>query len=159
MLYLRHVRYQKASKHRHTCGVGLRAQIWRCKVSLTLLKTSADGLRLKTEAVAVPALTSQVRPALVLPELQARALLDDLPQDQKDVMMLRIFGDLTVDQIATTLGKTSGAVKALQRRGLHNLRRRVLSAATPTDDPPKCTDPADRPTAESSALTHRRELR
>lgn len=46
-------------------------------MSLTLLKTSAvDGLRLKTEAVAVPALTSQVRPALVLPELQARALLD-----------------------------------------------------------------------------------
>jgi hypothetical protein len=46
-------------------------------VSLTLLKTDAtEGLRLKTEAVAVPALTSQVRPALVLPELQARALLD-----------------------------------------------------------------------------------
>jgi hypothetical protein len=46
-------------------------------VSLTLLKTSdAENLRLKTEAVAVPALTSQVRPALVLPELQARALLD-----------------------------------------------------------------------------------
>jgi hypothetical protein len=45
-------------------------------VSLTLLKSSADGLRLKTEAVAVPALTSHVRPALVLPELQARALLD-----------------------------------------------------------------------------------
>jgi hypothetical protein len=45
-------------------------------VSLTLLKTSADGLRLKSEAVAVPALTSHVRPALVLPELQARALLD-----------------------------------------------------------------------------------
>ncbi len=45
-------------------------------MSLTLLKTSADGLRLKTEAVARPALTSQVRPALVLPELQARALLD-----------------------------------------------------------------------------------
>jgi hypothetical protein len=45
-------------------------------VSLTLLKTSAEGLHLKTEAVAIPALTSQVRPALVLPELQARALLD-----------------------------------------------------------------------------------
>lgn len=46
-------------------------------MSLTLLKTSdAENLRLKTEAVAVPALTSQVRPALVLPELQARALLD-----------------------------------------------------------------------------------
>jgi hypothetical protein len=45
-------------------------------MSLTLLKSSADGLRLKTEAIAIPALTSQVRPALVLPELQARALLD-----------------------------------------------------------------------------------
>jgi hypothetical protein len=46
-------------------------------VSLTLLKTTdADGVRLNNEAVAVPALTSQVRPALVLPELQARALLD-----------------------------------------------------------------------------------
>lgn len=46
-------------------------------MSLTLLKTaSVDGLRLRSEAVAVPALTSQVRPALVLPELQARALLD-----------------------------------------------------------------------------------
>jgi hypothetical protein len=46
-------------------------------VSLTLLKTSeAEGVRLKSEAVAIPALTSQVRPALVLPELQARALLD-----------------------------------------------------------------------------------
>lgn len=46
-------------------------------MSLTLLKTSeVERLRLKTESVAVPALTSQVRPALVLPELQARALLD-----------------------------------------------------------------------------------
>jgi hypothetical protein len=46
-------------------------------MSLTLLKSSAvDGLRLNAEAVARPALTSQVRPALVLPELQARALLD-----------------------------------------------------------------------------------
>jgi hypothetical protein len=45
-------------------------------MSLTLLKSTAEGLRLKTEAIAIPALTSQVRPALVLPELQARALLD-----------------------------------------------------------------------------------
>ena len=57
-------------------GVSRQRRNRRFDVSLTLLKTSADGLRLKTEAVAVPALTSQVRPALVLPELQARALLD-----------------------------------------------------------------------------------
>jgi hypothetical protein len=45
-------------------------------MSLTLIRSEAEGLSLKTEAVSVPALTSQVRPALVLPELQARALLD-----------------------------------------------------------------------------------
>jgi hypothetical protein len=46
-------------------------------VTLTLLKEpAADSLRLNTAAIAIPALTSQVRPALILPELQARALLD-----------------------------------------------------------------------------------
>jgi hypothetical protein len=46
-------------------------------MTLTLLKEPAAGtIRLNTAAVAVPALTSQVRPALILPELQARAMLD-----------------------------------------------------------------------------------
>ena len=44
-------------------------------MALTLLAQPVH-LRLKTDAIAVPALTSQVRPALVLPERQARALLD-----------------------------------------------------------------------------------
>jgi hypothetical protein len=44
-------------------------------VALTLLNQPVH-LRLNTDAVVVPALTSQVRPALVLPEGQARALLD-----------------------------------------------------------------------------------
>jgi hypothetical protein len=41
-----------------------------------LITKTGNGLTLKSDVVAVPALTSQVRPALVLPELQARALLD-----------------------------------------------------------------------------------
>lgn len=53
-----------------------------------------------------------------------RSLLDTLAPDQRDVLTLRIFGDLTVEQVATTLGKSVGAVKQLQRRGLEALRRR-----------------------------------
>ena len=68
-------------------------------------------------------------------EREARTLLDGLPPDQRDVMMLRIFGDLTVDQIATTLGKSAGAVKQLQRRGLENLRRRVASETSSDTGP------------------------
>ncbi len=47
--------------------------------------------------------------------------------------MLRIFGDLTIDQIAQVLGKREGAVKALQRRGLESLRR-LLAAEQATHD-------------------------
>lgn len=50
-------------------------------MSLSLIPAQARSLALKQEAVAVPALTSQVRPALVLPELQARALLDAAARD------------------------------------------------------------------------------
>jgi DNA-directed RNA polymerase specialized sigma24 family protein len=37
---------------------------------------------------------------------------------QRDVLLLRVLGGLTVDQVASAMGKSSGAVKALQRRGL-----------------------------------------
>jgi len=45
-------------------------------MTLTAVPNSAVSLQLRDGAIAVPALTSQVRPALVLPEGQARALLD-----------------------------------------------------------------------------------
>jgi RNA polymerase sigma-70 factor (ECF subfamily) len=45
-----------------------------------------------------------------------------LPDDQRDVLLLRILADLTVEQVATVLGKTAPAVKALQRRALTTLR-------------------------------------
>ncbi len=52
-------------------------------------------------------------------------LLSELSPDQRDVLLLRIVADLTVDQIATVLGKQPGAIKQLQRRGLESLRRRM----------------------------------
>ena len=38
------------------------------------------------------------------------------------------FGDLTGDQVAEMLGKSRGAVKALQRRAVAALRRRLEEA-------------------------------
>jgi RNA polymerase sigma-70 factor (ECF subfamily) len=63
---------------------------------------------------------------------EVRELLDGLAPDQRDVLLLRVVGDLTVEQVAETLGKTPGAVKQLQRRGLESLRRKIsLSEAVP----------------------------
>lgn len=48
-------------------------------------------------------------------------LLDSLTEDQRDVLLLRMVGDMTVPQIADVLGKPQGAIKALQRRALRRL--------------------------------------
>lgn len=49
-------------------------------------------------------------------------VLGQLNPDQRSVITLRVLGDLSVDQTAEVLGKTNGAVKQLQRRGLLTLR-------------------------------------
>lgn len=61
-------------------------------------------------------------------------LLDTLSLDQREVLLLRVVGDLTVDAVAAEVGKTRGAVKALQRRGLETLRRGMLQAAPGPSD-------------------------
>ena len=42
---------------------------------------------------------------------------------QRDVLVLRLVGGLTVDEVAAALDKSPGAVKALQRRALLALRK------------------------------------
>ncbi len=57
-------------------------------------------------------------------------LLGSLTDEQREVLALRIIGDLTIDQVASVVGKRPGAVKALQRRALRTLRR-ILTQAVP----------------------------
>jgi RNA polymerase sigma factor (sigma-70 family) len=54
---------------------------------------------------------------------RVQALCERLVPDQRDVLLLRLMAGLTVESIADALGKSEGAVKALQRRGLANLRK------------------------------------
>lgn len=58
-----------------------------------------------------------------LGSMRVQALCDALVADQRDVLLLRLMAGLTVEAIAESLGKSEGAVKALQRRGLANLRK------------------------------------
>jgi len=59
-----------------------------------------------------------------------RTLAGHLPPDQRDVVLLRLLGRLTVGDVAVTLGKTEGGVKALQRRGFQAIGRLLESEAT-----------------------------
>ncbi|MGH8983852.1 MAG: RNA polymerase sigma factor [Acidimicrobiia bacterium] len=54
-----------------------------------------------------------------------RQLLDALTPDQRDVLLLRIVGDLSLEQVGAALGKRVGAVTQLQRRALAALRREL----------------------------------
>ena len=62
---------------------------------------------------------------------RVRHLCDALHPGQRDVLLLRLVADLTVEQVAEALGKTPGAVKALQRRGLSALRTMLQGEGVP----------------------------
>jgi len=66
-----------------------------------------------------------------LGEQWVRAVLDRLAPDQREVLLLRVLGDLTLEQIAQQLGKSVGAVKQLQRRGLAAAQRIVTEEGVP----------------------------
>jgi RNA polymerase sigma factor (sigma-70 family) len=54
-----------------------------------------------------------------------------LSPDQREVLLLRIVGDLSVEQVAAIVNKSVGAVKALQRRALHGLRKKIEREGVP----------------------------
>lgn len=60
-----------------------------------------------------------------LDEERIRAVLESLTPDQRDVLVLRLMSDLTVEQVATVMERSPGAVKALQARGLEHVRRQI----------------------------------
>ena len=51
--------------------------------------------------------------------------LATLSADQREIVLLRFIADLPIEAVARITGRTPGAVKALQHRGLENLRRSV----------------------------------
>jgi RNA polymerase sigma-70 factor (ECF subfamily) len=62
-----------------------------------------------------------------LGEGTALTLLELLPDDQRSVLLLRVLGDLTVDETARAIGRSPAAVKKTQTRALRTLRRLVDS--------------------------------
>jgi RNA polymerase sigma factor (sigma-70 family) len=67
----------------------------------------------------------------VLGTTRVHELCAGLSDDQREVIILRIVGDLTVEQVAAIVDKSVGAVKALQRRALDALRRKLVRDGVP----------------------------
>jgi RNA polymerase sigma factor (sigma-70 family) len=58
---------------------------------------------------------------------RVRRYFDLLSEDQREVLLLRIIAQLTVDEVAAVVDKKPNTVKALQRRGLAVLRKEILN--------------------------------
>jgi RNA polymerase sigma-70 factor (ECF subfamily) len=58
-----------------------------------------------------------------------RNMLAQLSPDQRDVLLLRLLGGLSVAETADALGKNPGAIKALHHRGIRTLRSRAEQTA------------------------------
>jgi RNA polymerase sigma-70 factor, ECF subfamily len=75
------------------------------------------------------------------------AALRQLSADQREVLLLRMAAGLTAPEVAAIVGKTTGAVKALQHRGLASLARvlglrsqdQARGAPYPSPDPHRLT--------------------
>jgi RNA polymerase sigma factor (sigma-70 family) len=56
---------------------------------------------------------------------EVQRVLATLSEDQRAVLLLRVIGDLSIEEVAKAVGKRPGAVKALQRRGLAAVKRQL----------------------------------
>jgi RNA polymerase sigma-70 factor (ECF subfamily) len=61
---------------------------------------------------------------------KVQLLLDELPREQRDVVMLAFFGGLTHAELAGRLGQPLGTVKSRIRMGLLHLRSRLEELPT-----------------------------
>lgn len=93
-------------------------------------------LRRKTEPMPLTALgklgpmrDAEQEAMQALARERALAAMAPLTPDQRQVLLLRILADLTIEEVALVLGKRPGAVKALQARALARLRRGISIGA------------------------------
>lgn len=79
-------------------------------------------LEFNAEDHAGVAASAEVHAIQQLNTQRVQQLLETLSADQRDVILLRIVADLSLEQTAEALGKSIGAIKALQHRALAALR-------------------------------------
>jgi RNA polymerase sigma-70 factor, ECF subfamily len=101
-------------------GVPFGAWLLRIAVNAIIDRAKRQGREIAVDDP--PELST--RPGLGQVEDRARLfrLVDELPADQRQVVVMRFAEQKSIKEIAGQLGRSEGAVKQLQFRGLENLR-------------------------------------
>lgn len=72
---------------------------------------------------------------------RVEALLARLPAVQREVVLLRVLGELTLEETATVLGRTVASVKAHQHRAMSALRGHLTEQGESPAPVPTITEP------------------
>lgn len=99
----------------HRRAVDSARRAGRTPTSVMLVDEAHDRAVASAEDSAIDAMAAE----------RVRRVLAHLTDEQREVLLLRVVADLTVDQVAELVGRSPGAVKALQARGLEAVRRAV----------------------------------
>lgn len=104
---------------------GLRALAIRIAHSRIVDEHRRNGRRLEVVTADVPERPSDGEPVDDLAGSEWVAeVLEQLPADHRDIILLRVIAGLSVEETAAIVGKRAGAVRVAQHRALTKLRDR-----------------------------------
>lgn len=86
---------------------------------------------------------------------EMRALLEQLPAKQRDILVMRVVVGLSAEETAEAVGSTPGAVRVAQHRALTKLRTLVGPGMAPSPGPAPTPQAADAAPAEDWAAAPR----
>jgi RNA polymerase sigma-70 factor (ECF subfamily) len=102
---------------------------WLLRIATNAIADRAQRVGRELAADDPPEVGAEATAEVDLEEVEHRArlfrLVDELPADQRRVVAMRFAEERSIREIAEALGRTEGAVKQLQFRGLQNLREQI----------------------------------
>jgi RNA polymerase sigma-70 factor, ECF subfamily len=110
----------------HDQGVAFSSWVYRIAHNATIdhYRRQGKATLVSLEGASLPESADPSELALQqLSNEELRAALRELTDEQQQVLILRFFQDLTAGQVAEIIGKSVGAVQALQHRALASLER------------------------------------
>jgi RNA polymerase sigma-70 factor, ECF subfamily len=87
------------------------------------------GSREQIDALASDPASAEPSPEEIEIRAQLFRLVQELPVDQRKVVQMRFAEEKSIREIAQTLGRTEGAVKQLQFRGIQTLREEAAKVS------------------------------
>jgi RNA polymerase sigma-70 factor (ECF subfamily) len=97
---------------------------WLCRIAANEMADRFERLG-RERAIEAPLEVEEADQEEALDRSLLFALVRELPEDQRRVLELRFMEEKSTHEVAEMLGRSDGAIKQLQFRGLERLRARI----------------------------------